>query len=175
MTFKEYSHLTHTYTADSMCQGRAIGPNFWHPGTTYDFLLKNLKPNTQYYYSYGTEEVRYCCETTCKPTSITSCWKPLIITKNCLPSKTKRKIVIWRVLCNRWWHEAMFQLEYPSHLLDINKSSYFFILFKLCKLLLWIGLWLIPKILYQLCILVDSWCLQDMFWLFLSMLWNEME
>lgn len=56
MPMKEYAHLTHTYTADSMCQRVAVGAGFWHPGTTYDFLLKNLKPNTLYYYAYGTEE-----------------------------------------------------------------------------------------------------------------------
>ena len=54
---KETAHLTHTYTADSMCQGWANAGGFWHPGTTYDFKLTNLKPNTMYYYSYGTPDV----------------------------------------------------------------------------------------------------------------------
>ena len=52
----EYAHTTNTYSADSMCQTPATGKGFWHPGYTYDVLLKNLKSNTRYYYSYGTED-----------------------------------------------------------------------------------------------------------------------
>ena len=44
----EYAHTTSTYTADSMCQTPATGHGFWHPGYTYNVLLKNLKPNTRY-------------------------------------------------------------------------------------------------------------------------------
>ena len=39
-----------------MCQANANTKGFWHPGITYDVLLTNLKPNTRYYYSYGTED-----------------------------------------------------------------------------------------------------------------------
>ena len=53
----EYKHLVHSYTADSMCQSPATSYGFWHPGFTYDFLLKDSKANTRYYYRYGTEDV----------------------------------------------------------------------------------------------------------------------
>ena len=59
LSMKENTYLVHTYTADSMCQDDAKGKGFWHPGYTYDFLLKNLIPNTMYYYSYGTEDVSH--------------------------------------------------------------------------------------------------------------------
>ena len=52
----EYAHTTSTYTKDSMCQAAANDKGFWHPGYTYNVLLKNLKPNTRYYYSYGTPD-----------------------------------------------------------------------------------------------------------------------
>ncbi|XP_057306826.1 uncharacterized protein LOC130645009 isoform X4 [Hydractinia symbiolongicarpus] len=55
LPLSEYETIVHTYTADSMCMSPANSTGFWHPGFTYDVLLKDLKPNTQYYYSYGTK------------------------------------------------------------------------------------------------------------------------
>ena len=46
-----------TYAAYSMCGAPANSTGFWHPGFTYDVLLQNLRANTRYYYSYGTEDV----------------------------------------------------------------------------------------------------------------------
>lgn len=57
LAMKENAYLTHTYTKDDMCQAPANDTGFWHPGMVYDVLLKNLQPNTMYYYSYGTDEV----------------------------------------------------------------------------------------------------------------------
>ena len=39
-----------------MCHGPADSKKFWHAGITYDVVLKDLKPNTLYYYSYGTDD-----------------------------------------------------------------------------------------------------------------------
>lgn len=49
---REFSR--HTYTKDSMCHSPANSYGYYNPGYTYDVLLRNLRPNTRYYYSYGT-------------------------------------------------------------------------------------------------------------------------
>ena len=54
----EYEVTVHTYTADSMCMAPANSTGFRHPGYIYDIVLRNLQPNTRYYYSYGTADVR---------------------------------------------------------------------------------------------------------------------
>lgn len=45
-----------------MCEEPANSTGFWDPGYTYDIFLKNLKPNTRYFYSYGVEGVRNLSE-----------------------------------------------------------------------------------------------------------------
>ena len=50
-----------TYTADSMCEPPANTTGFWNPGYIYNGLLKDLKPNTRYFYSYGTKNVNILC------------------------------------------------------------------------------------------------------------------
>jgi len=45
-----------TYNASAMCEGPATEHGFWKPGYIYNFVLKELKPNTRYFYSFGTEE-----------------------------------------------------------------------------------------------------------------------
>ena len=56
LEMKENAYIIHTYTKDMMCHAPASTTKFWHPGITYDVLLTNLKPNTFYYYSFGTEK-----------------------------------------------------------------------------------------------------------------------
>jgi len=55
LSMEEYEYIIHTYTADNMCQAPANSTGFTHPGYVYDVVLRNLKPNTQYYYSFGSE------------------------------------------------------------------------------------------------------------------------
>ena len=55
----EYNITNSTYSADSMCDSPANTTGFWNPGYIFNGLLKNLQPNTRYYYSYGAENVSY--------------------------------------------------------------------------------------------------------------------
>ena len=48
-----------TYKASDMCEAPANTTGFWDPGYIYDVLLTDLEPNTRYYYSCGTEEVKH--------------------------------------------------------------------------------------------------------------------
>lgn len=57
----ETEYLEHTYKASDMCEEPANSTGYWDPGYTYDVVLKNLKPNTRYYYSFGTENVSISC------------------------------------------------------------------------------------------------------------------
>ena len=46
-----------TYKASDMCGPNANTTGFKDPGYMYDVLLKDLKPSTRYYYSYGSKGV----------------------------------------------------------------------------------------------------------------------
>ena len=46
-----------TYKASDMCGAPANAEGFWDPGYMHDVLLKSLKPNTKYFYSFGSKEV----------------------------------------------------------------------------------------------------------------------
>lgn len=48
-----------TYKASDMCGPNANSSGFKDPGYMYDVLLKDLKPNTKYFYSYGTKGVNF--------------------------------------------------------------------------------------------------------------------
>lgn len=50
-------NISKTYTANDMCSSPANGTQFVDPGFIHDVLLTNLKPGTQYYYSYGSGKV----------------------------------------------------------------------------------------------------------------------
>ena len=52
-------NISKTYTAADMCAAPANGVQFVDPGFIHDILLTNLKPGTRYYYSYGSEKVRF--------------------------------------------------------------------------------------------------------------------
>ena len=47
-----------TYKGSDMCEPLANTTGFWDPGYLYDVLLTDLEPNTRYFYSCGSEEVR---------------------------------------------------------------------------------------------------------------------
>ena len=55
----ETKHTVNTYQASDMCTPNANTTGFWYPGHIYDVVLTGLEPNTRYYYSCGTEEVKY--------------------------------------------------------------------------------------------------------------------
>ena len=57
MEFTQYDVNIRTYEASEMCKDPANSTGFWAPGYMYDSVLKDLKPNTIYFYSYGTEKV----------------------------------------------------------------------------------------------------------------------
>ena len=53
----QYDVNVQTYDASYMCKDPANDTGFWAPGYMYDAVLKGLKPNTKYFYAYGTEEI----------------------------------------------------------------------------------------------------------------------
>ena len=57
MKSTQYDVNIHTYEANEMCKDPANSTGFWAPGYMYDSVLTDLKPNTRYFYSYGTEKV----------------------------------------------------------------------------------------------------------------------
>jgi hypothetical protein len=46
---------THSYTADSLCGSPANSIGWWNPGTFYTVVMTGLKPNTRYYYKFGSD------------------------------------------------------------------------------------------------------------------------